>query len=93
MRPLTIKMPKPLEERLDQLARRRGVSRSALVREALEAYVARPGASALDLAGDLVGSLDGLPADLSTNPKHLYENLGESRPARRRSHRRAPESA
>ena len=89
MRPVTIKLPKNLEEQLDRLARQRGVSRAAIVREALRAHIAPPGPSALDLAGDLVGAFDGLPADLSTNPDYL-EGLGESRPARRRANRRAP---
>ncbi len=29
--------------------------------------------SALDLAGDLVGSVEGGPGDLATNPKHLND--------------------
>lgn len=88
MRPLTIKVSRQLEERLDKMARQRGVSRSVVVREALESYAVAPAVSALDLAGDLVGSVDGLPADLSTNPKYL-EGFGESRPPRRRSNRRS----
>lgn len=88
MRPITIKVPKPLEQRLDELARRRGVPRSVIVREALEVYVAGPQASPLDLIADLVGSVDGLPSDLSTNPKYM-EGFGEYRPPRRRPRRRA----
>lgn len=71
MRPVTIKMPKTLEDQLDRLARQRGVSRAVIVREALRAYAARSAPSALDLAGELVGSLEGLPPDLSTNPKYM----------------------
>ena len=71
MRPLSIKLPPHLEQLLDKLARERNLTRSAVVREALEAYVTRSrGASVTDAAGDLVGSLTG-PADLSTSPKHL----------------------
>lgn len=73
MRPVTIKLPKNMEDQLDRLARQRGVSRAAIVREALRAYAARSTPSALDLAGDLVGSLKGLPPDLSTNPKHMKD--------------------
>ncbi len=32
--------------------------------------------SALDLAGDLIGSIRGLPKDLATNPKYM-EGYGE----------------
>jgi hypothetical protein len=89
MRPLTIKVPPQLEQELDQMAKARGVPRSVVVREALEAYVARPARSVLDRVRDLVGALDGLPPDLSTNPKYL-EGIGDARPPRRRAHRRAP---
>lgn len=88
MRPLTVKVPRSLERRLDELARRRAVPRSVIVREALEAYVARAQTSPLDLIADLVGSVDGLPSDLSTNPKYM-EGFGEYRPPRRRPRRRA----
>ena len=33
----------------------------------------REGVSALDLAGELVGSVEGGPGDLATNPKHLND--------------------
>ena len=71
MRPISIKLTKELEQLLDELARARGVSRSAVVREALQAYAASPTADSVTAsAGELVGSLDG-PRDLSSNPKHL----------------------
>jgi hypothetical protein len=43
-----------------------------VVREALRAYTVAPRTSALDLAGDLVGSLKG-PGDLSTNKRHMKD--------------------
>lgn len=71
MKPLSIKLPKRLQDILDELARSRGMSRSAVVREALEAYAAGPNdRSATSAAGDLVGSLQG-PRDLSTAAKHM----------------------
>jgi hypothetical protein len=70
MRSTSIKLPKNLEELLERLARARGISRSMVVREALQAYVIDPSRSATAAAGELVGSLDG-PRDLSTSPKHL----------------------
>ena len=36
-----------------------------------------PSPSFLELAGELIGSLDGLPPDLSTNPRYM-EGFGES---------------
>jgi hypothetical protein len=51
------------------------VSKSELVRRALETYLSQrqssaPFISALDRAGDLVGCLEGGPEDLASNPAH-----------------------
>lgn len=67
---MSIKLDPELDRALDEIARRKNVSRSWVVREALRQYAERPRQSALDVAGDLVGSVEG-PADLSTNPRHL----------------------
>ena len=74
MRTITLKLPDGLAARVSATVRRRGVSTSALVREALEDRLGsekrdRAG-SCLDLAGDLAGVLEG-PADLSSNGRHL----------------------
>ena len=73
MRSVTLKLPKHLDDLLQRLARQRGISQSAVIREALEAYGVEPKESALSRAGDLVGSLKGLPRDLSTNPKYMKD--------------------
>ena len=70
MRTVSFKLPEDLDDALDELARSRGASRSALVREALEALAKGKRRSVAALAGSLVGSVDG-PADLATNRKHL----------------------
>ena len=70
MRTVSFKLPEALDEALSDLARRRGSSRSALVREALEGLAASGRRSVTAVVDELVGPLDG-PADLSTNPKHL----------------------
>jgi hypothetical protein len=74
MRTITVKLPDGLAARVSAAVRRRGVSTSTLVREALEERLAGEkrgrGGSCLDLAGDLAGIVDG-PADLSSNPKRL----------------------
>jgi hypothetical protein len=68
---VSLKMPDELASQLTAAARRRGVSRSALLRSALEAYLrdGRTG-SAADLLSDLIGAFKG-PKDLSHHPKHL----------------------
>jgi len=74
MRTITLKLPDGLAARVTARARRRGVSASAIVREALEERLSREAddqaGSCLELARDLRGSLGG-PADLSSNPGHL----------------------
>lgn len=70
MRTVSFKLPGRLVDALGDLAQHRKVSRSALVREALEARLASPRQSVTALAGDLVGSVEG-PADLATNSRHM----------------------
>jgi predicted DNA-binding protein len=71
---LTVKLPPPLEARLDALVRRRGQRKSVLVREAIERLVAERGeagaGSVLDLLRDLKGVGNG-PKDLSSNRRHM----------------------
>lgn len=76
-RTVTVKLPAALNARLGRAAQLRGQTKSDVVREALETLLdgsrgTRPARSALELAGDLVGSIEG-PGDLSTNPKYLEE--------------------
>jgi len=74
MNTLTVKLPEPLERKLAEASRHEGRSRSAIVRDALEAFLERRGAkddlSALALAGRLAGTIEG-PQDLSHNPVYL----------------------
>jgi Arc/MetJ-type ribon-helix-helix transcriptional regulator len=74
MKTISLKLPDSLHAKLVRLAKNRKRTKSDVVREALEQMLngtsrARS-ISALDLAGDLVGSCKG-PGDLSTNPKYL----------------------
>lgn len=76
MRSLTLKLPKHLDDLLDRLARQRGITRSAVLRDALQAYAGNGATirgSALEAAGDLVGCVTGGPTDLSTNKKYLND--------------------
>ena len=74
MKTMSLKLPEALDEKLAAVAQERGGSKSAVVREALEAYLQkdkemRPG-SCLEMARDLVGMVEG-PPDLSFHKKHM----------------------
>ena len=76
MSTLTTKVPAEMARELAHLARRQNIPKSVLVREALNDLLARERRStkkpsALDLAGDLVGSVTDAPVDLLTNPAHM----------------------
>lgn len=76
---ISLKMPEPLAAQLAAVASHRGMSKSALIREALETFLnghpAHHPRSALDLVADLVGACEG-PEDLSVNKKYM-EGFGE----------------
>jgi predicted DNA-binding protein len=67
---LSIKVPAQLSARLSNLARRRRVPVSVVVREALEQIGEANTGSFGELAKEFCGRLSG-PADLSTNVEHL----------------------
>lgn len=72
MESLTIKLSHQLSARVTRLAKRRHISRSALVREALELLTAdRRGETFVDLVSQHIGSADDLPADIVSNSKHM----------------------
>ena len=76
MKTLTVKVTEELDTKLSIVAGRSGGNKSALVREAienmlLEAEEIAPN-SCLDLANDLLGSVEG-PQDLSINKKYLED--------------------
>ena len=77
---LTCKLPLALDGRLSDLARRRGVPKSVLVREAIEAKIAEEAATAgsrpanlIEALGDSVGSIASGKRDLARNKKHLRD--------------------
>lgn len=75
---VSLKLSDTLAVRLEDAARQRGVSKSVLIRNALEVYLEAVGTekpkSALSQAADLAGVLSG-PEDLSSNKDYL-ENFG-----------------
>jgi metal-responsive CopG/Arc/MetJ family transcriptional regulator len=80
MRTVTLKMPDALARKLEIAAKQEHVSRSALVRCAVEKYLEEDLASssqpsAYALVEAFAGSVEG-PRDLSTHPGHM-EGYGE----------------
>lgn len=74
MKTISIKLSDDLDAKLNAAVQRRKTSKSRLLRQILEDHLERSrprGGSVLDLAGDLVGSIDRGSADLATHPKHL----------------------
>jgi predicted transcriptional regulator len=74
MATISCKIPEKLDAELEVIARRRRVSKSTIVREALEQRLKRSrkaGAPTVyDLAKSVCGKLTG-PSDLATNPKYM----------------------
>ena len=67
MRTISLKLPEHLDRALTELAKRRQASRSALLREAIEALTRADRPTVGQLADDLAGS----PDDLSTSSEHM----------------------
>lgn len=78
MKTISLKLPDELERELAARAERDGTTKSALIREAIETHLSRGRSRAkgsfLELAGDLVGRLEG-PGDLSYN-KEYFKDFG-----------------
>jgi hypothetical protein len=76
---LTIRLPKPLQEQLDALARQTGRTESELARDALADYCERQQAAptCYDVAKEagFLGCVEGGADDLSVNPAH-WEGFG-----------------
>lgn len=84
MKTLTVRLPETLVAQIEAESRSRKLSKSDVVRERLSRKTGsrRSRPAALDAIGDLIGSVDGLPADLSaTKKKHLKATgYGRKRP-------------
>jgi len=79
---ISVRIPVELGQRLRKVSSKAGQSESELVREALEQYLddRQRDVSAYELAkrAGVLGSVRGLPKDLSTNRKY-FEGFGESK--------------
>lgn len=84
MKTLTVRLPEALATDIETEARKRGVSKSDVVRERLErdAGPADVPPALADIA-DLIGSVAGLPRDLSARKKHYLRLWGYGSKRRR----------
>jgi Arc/MetJ-type ribon-helix-helix transcriptional regulator len=75
---LTVRLPEPLVAEIEVESRGRGCSKSDIVRERLQsgARPTRHQSTMLDAIADLIGSVDGLPADLSARKKQYLKATG-----------------
>jgi Arc/MetJ-type ribon-helix-helix transcriptional regulator len=78
MKTLTVRLPEPLVADIEQESRERKISKSDLVRERLELAPRkrRRRAASLNAIADLIGSVDGLPNDLSARKKDYLRSTG-----------------
>jgi Arc/MetJ-type ribon-helix-helix transcriptional regulator len=77
MKILTVRLPEPLVADIEAESRGRKLSKSDVVRERLErAPRKRRRGTSLDAIADLIGSVNGLPADLSNHKKKYLHATG-----------------
>jgi hypothetical protein len=78
MRSLTVRLPDQLVREIEAESRERNCAKSDVVRERLQRGAGlRPKSSVrLNLIADLIGSVDGLPADLSGSKKKYLKTTG-----------------
>lgn len=77
MKTLTVRLPEPLVADIEAESRGRKISKSDVVRERLETGPRKSRRStSLNAIADLIGSVDGLPADLSARKKDYLRSTG-----------------
>jgi hypothetical protein len=78
MRSLTVRLPDQLVREIEAESRQRNCAKSDVVRERLQsgAAPASSSSSRLNLIADLIGSVDGLPADMSARRKRYLKTTG-----------------
>ena len=80
MKTLTVRLPAALVKDIEAESRERHRSKSDIVRERLSlAARSRVSAAPTDTIADLVGSVDGLPVDLSRRRKAYLRTTGYGR--------------
>jgi hypothetical protein len=91
MQAISLKFPPDLDQLVEAEAKRRHTSKSAVIRTCVEEVLVKRlkdnrQISCADLAGPLIGSVDG-PSDASTNKKYLEEAILEDVRRERKRHR------
>ena len=76
MKTLTVRLPQELVADIEAESRGRNVSKSDVIRERLKRAPHHQRPASLDAIADLVGSVDGLPADLSSRKKEHLRSTG-----------------
>ena len=78
MKTLTVRLPEPLVAEIEAESRGRKISKSDVVRERLQLTPRqrRRRMASLDTIADLIGSVDGLPTDLSTRRRVYLRAMG-----------------
>jgi Arc/MetJ-type ribon-helix-helix transcriptional regulator len=81
MKTLTVRLPEPLVADIEAESRGRKISKSDVVRERLQlgSGSARRKSAPLHAIADLIGSVEGLPADLSARKKQYLRATGYGR--------------
>jgi Arc/MetJ-type ribon-helix-helix transcriptional regulator len=81
MKTLTVRLPEALASEIEGESRRRKLSKSDVVRERLTHAGSRTkrSAAALDSIADLIGSIEGLPRNLSRQKKKYLKSTGYGR--------------
>jgi len=93
MKTLTVRLPEKLIAEIEHESRLCKISVSDVVRERLRRapeIQQKKSSGVLEMIGDLVGSVAGLPADLSARKKHYLRSMGygKNRTSGRRLSRR-----
>jgi Arc/MetJ-type ribon-helix-helix transcriptional regulator len=77
MKTLTVRLPEPLVADIEAESLGRKISKSDVVRERLErAPRKRRRTASLNVIADLIGSVDGLPTDLTARKKKYLQDMG-----------------
>lgn len=78
MRSLTVRLPDQLVTEIEAESRKRNCAKSDVVRERLQRGAGPTSMSlaGLNLIADLIGSVDGLPADMSGTRKRYLKTTG-----------------
>ena len=78
MKTMTVRLPEQLMAEIEIESRARKISKSDVIRERLQLATGtgRNRSAPLEAIADLIGSVDGLPADLSARRKHYLKTTG-----------------